>query len=210
MPEPADALLQRARLGDEDALSVLFHQHEPRLLRMIELRLDPALRRRMDPSDVLQDVWVEAARRFGEWCRQDALALHVWLRLLTSQALVQAQRRHLAAHMRDALREARVRDGRPGLSSRSAADALVASATSPTQAVQREEVRQRVLAAFEELDEIDREIVALRHLEGLSNEEAAAELEIEPKTASKRFMRALARLRPALRAIEPGRSTEGR
>lgn len=209
LPDSAAALLERARLGDERALSELFHQHEPRLLRMVELRLDPALRARMDPSDVLQDVWVEAARRFGEWCQQDALALHVWLRLLTSQALAQAQRRHLGAHMRDALREARAREGRAGLCTRSTADALVASATSPTQAVQREELRQRVLAALEELDEIDREIVALRHLEGLSNEEAAAELAIEPKTASKRFMRALARLRPALRAIEPGRSTEG-
>ncbi len=106
--------------------------------------------------------------------------------------------------MRDALREAPSPESRPSVSAANAADAFVASATTPTQAVQREEVRARVLAALEELDEVDREIVALRHFEGLSNEEAAAELAIEPAAASKRFVRALVRLRPALQSLAPG------
>src|SRR5262249_27263536 len=101
-------------------------------------------------------------------------------------------------------------ESRPSVSAANAADAFIASATTPTQAVQREEVRARVLAVLEELDEVDREIVALRHFEGLSNREAATELGIEPAAASKRFARALVRLRPALQALASGSSIERR
>jgi RNA polymerase sigma-70 factor (ECF subfamily) len=198
-----DELLARARSGDAAALSELFQAHEPRLVRMVELRMDSALRRRLDPADVVQDALLEAANRFDEWRQQDALPFHVWLRLVTGQSLLQAQRRHLGAHMRDALREVELRSRGPTVSASNAADAFAASVTSPSQAAHREEVRLRVLAALEQLDELDREILALRHFEGLSNEEAAAELAIEPAAASKRFVRALLRLKPALQSLAP-------
>jgi RNA polymerase sigma-70 factor (ECF subfamily) len=79
----------------------------------------------------------------------------------------------------------------------------VASQTSPSQAATREEAHGLLLRALGELDEMDREIVVLRNFEELSNEDAAIELGIEPAAASKRFARALLRLRPALRALEP-------
>jgi RNA polymerase sigma-70 factor (ECF subfamily) len=196
-------LIDRARLGEERALSELFQRHQPRLVRMVELRLDAGLRRRLDPADIVQEAWVDVVERFPQWCAQDALPFHVWLRLTTGQALAQAQRRHFAAGKRDVHREVQAQYSRPSITALSAANAFVASATSPTQAAQREELRALVLAALEDLDEMDREIVALRHFEGLSNEEAAAELAIEPAAASKRFVRALLRLKPALQALSP-------
>jgi RNA polymerase sigma-70 factor (ECF subfamily) len=200
----SERLIARARLGEEGALSELFDLHQPRLVRMVELRLDASLRRRLDPADVVQEAWVDVVERFPEWCTKEALPFHVWLRLTTSQALAQAQRRHLATGKRDAQREvAGPQHSRPSITAMSAANAFIASATSPTQAAQREELRACVLAALEELDEMDREIVSLRHFEGLSNEEAAAELAIEPAAASKRFVRALLRLKPALQALAP-------
>jgi RNA polymerase sigma-70 factor (ECF subfamily) len=202
--DPVEVLLARARTGNAAALSQLFELFRARLARMVTLRLDAGLRRRLDPADVVQEAWLEVARRFPQWQAKETPPFHIWLRLVTSQTLAQAHRRHLAAHMRDAFREERGPESRPGVSAASAADAFVASATSPTQAAQREEVRIRVLAALEELDAVDREIVALRHFEGLSNDEAAAELAIEPAAASKRFTRALLRLRPALQALAPG------
>src|SRR5688572_11114375 len=102
MDDPASDLLSRVRSGDESALHEFFRQHEQRLLRMIELRIEQVLRRRLDPSDVMQEAWIEIARRVPEWRRQDSLPLHVWMRLLTAQALMQLQRRHLATHKRDA------------------------------------------------------------------------------------------------------------
>jgi len=210
MSSPASDLPTRVRAGDDVALHEFFRELEPRLARMITLRLDPVLRRRLDPQDVLQDAWIEIARRADEWRRQEALPLHVWMRLMTGQALAQLQRRHLATHKRDALREVAWTDSRPSISAAGVADAFVASATSPSQAASRDEVRARVCAALEELDEIDREIITLRHIEDLANHEVAAELGIEPKTASKRYMRALSRLRPALGALGPSSSSGGR
>jgi RNA polymerase sigma-70 factor (ECF subfamily) len=204
MSEPALELVQRARQGDEQALAALFRSFEPRLLRMVELRLDARLRRRMDPADIVQDAYVEVVRRFDEWCAQDRIPLHVWLRLITAQALATAQRRHLAASKRDAMRDISHRALRPNVSGTSMADAFMDSATSPSQTVAREELRQRVHDAIEGLEEIDREIVAMRHFEGLSNEDTALELEIEPSAASMRFMRALMRLRPALQKLGAG------
>jgi RNA polymerase sigma-70 factor (ECF subfamily) len=197
-PSQLAALEERARGGDETALAELLRAQEPALLRLVSLRLHPGLRGRLDPVDVVQEAAVEALRRFAEWRRQAALPLSLWVRLVARQALAQAHRRHLGADMRDALREARPA---PSVSAVSAADALVGDATSPSSAAARDELRGRVLAALEALDELDREIVVLRHYEGLSNEEAAAELAIAPAAASKRFVRALVRLRPALVAL---------
>lgn len=195
-----DERLARARRGDQRALAELFDAHRERLVKMVALRLDARLRRRLDPADVVQEAWLEVSRRFGEWSDAAKVPFPVWLRLTASQCLAQAQRRHLGAGLRDAQREAGQQD-RASLSAASVADAFVDSATSPTLAARRDETRARVLAALEALDELDREIVVLRHFEGLSNAEAAAELGLEPPAASKRFLRALLRLRPALEPL---------
>lgn len=196
-------LVARARSGEKNALLALFAREEPRIRRMIELRLEPSLRRRIDSADVVQETWIDAAARFEGWREQHALPFHVWLRLVAAEALARVHRRHLGTHKRDAMREVRG-DSRPSISAAALAEEFVTSQTTPTQAARREEVRSRVLEALADLDEIDREIVALRHFEGLSNEEAAAELAIEPAAASKRFVRALLRMRPALKVLEPG------
>lgn len=209
MPDTNSDATSRARDGDAAALHEFFRAHEPRLRRMIELRIDPALRRRVDPSDVLQDAWIEIARRADEWRRQEALPLHVWMRWITSQSLIQLHRRHLGTHMRDALRERHQVETRLSATACGLADAFVTSQTSPSNAAARTEARALVQAALEELDDVDREIVTLRHVEELTNGEAAAELGLDPKTASKRYVRALLRLRPALTALRPTESSEG-
>src|SRR5258706_1716141 len=113
--EPSADLASRARLGDERALSELFEIHRPRLVPMAELRLDPSLRRRLDAADVVQESWLEIARRFSQWWAQDALPFHVWVRLVTSQTLAHAHPRPPPAHMRQAPRGAPPPQGRPGV-----------------------------------------------------------------------------------------------
>lgn len=203
-------LLERARSGDAAALSELIRVHQPKLVRMVELRMDQSLRRRLDPADVVQDAALEIARRFSEWCDRGAPPFNVWLRLTTSQALAQVHRRHLGTRARDAHLDVGVSISRPSVSAANAAELFLASATSASQIARREELRERVTTALAELDDLDREIVALRHFEGLSNDETALELSITPAAASKRFVRALIRLRPALQALAPGESGAGR
>jgi RNA polymerase sigma-70 factor (ECF subfamily) len=203
LPPPIEQALARARTGDPAALSIVLQALEPKLLRMVELRLEHALRSRLEPRDVVQEALLEAARRFEEWRADPRIPFHTWLRLICAQALTNAQRKHLGTQKRDAARELALAR-RPTVSSTNAVDFFIASQTSPSQAATRSEARVLVLNALEELEEMDREILALRHFEELSNDEAAAELGIEPAAASKRFTRALQRLRPALRALATG------
>jgi RNA polymerase sigma-70 factor (ECF subfamily) len=199
-PPTTAELVARARAGDSAALSDLLALHESALLRMVELRFEPGLRSRLEPADVVQESLAQAARRFPEWKAQTSYPFHVWLRLLTSQALAEARRRHIRTQMRDAEREAAFAPA-ASVSSANAVDFLLASQTSPSEAARRAETRARVLEALEQLEPLDREILALRHFEGLSNEDAALELGIEQAAASKRYVRALQRLRPALAAL---------
>lgn len=167
---------------------------------MVALRLDTSLSRRLEPADIVQDALIEATRRFDEWCAQERYPFSVWLRLLTAQTLQAAVRSH-HREKRDVAREQGQSPAHATLTATRAADWLLSTHTSPTQAARRTELRERVLAALEELDEIDREVLVLRYFEQLSNEDAAAELGIDPAAASKRFARALQRIRPALRAL---------
>ena len=201
-----DARLERARGGDNEALSEILAEQTPKLVRMVELRMSSQHRRRLGPEDIVQEALVDATRRFGEWCSQDRYPFRVWMRLLTTQALARSFRQHHQAQKRDADRDRELTPQRASVSAESVTDWLVSTGTSPTQAARRTEVRERVLAAVAELEELDREILALRHFEQLSNEDAAMELGIEPAAASKRFARALERLRPVLRVLKPDES----
>lgn len=198
--DTSDALLSRARAGDRTALSELLALHAAKLERMVELRMDAQLGRRVEAADIVQDTLLEASERFPQWSARQDYPFAVWLRLLAAQRLQGALREH-HRQKRDVAREQLAPSARSSLTATRAADWLMSTHTTPTQAAQRAELRERVLAALEELGEIDREVLVLRYFEQLSNEEAAAELGIDPDAASKRFARALQRIRPALREL---------
>jgi len=199
-----DDLLRRAKAGDEAALGALFVHYRDRLRKMVRLRLDRRLSGRIDASDVLQDAYLDIARRFPEYAAAPTVPFYIWLRSLTGQRLVDLHRRHLGAEMRDAGREVSLyRGALPTASSASLAQQLLAGLTSPTQAAIREEMLLRLQEALNSMDPIDREVVVLRHFEELSNAEAAEVLGVEPAAASKRYIRAIRRLKAILDAV-PG------
>src|SRR5438128_8289603 len=204
-PEPDEAdFLQRAMAGDQQALAALFARYRDRLRKMVRLRLDRRMAGRIDASDVLQDAYLDVARRFPEYAAAPTVPFYLWLRALAGQRLVDLHRRHLGAQMRDAGQEVSLyRGALPAASSASLAQQLLAGLTSPTQAAIREELQLRLQEALNSMDPIDREVVVLRHFEELSNVEAAEVLGIEPPAASKRYIRALRRLKAILDAV-PG------
>jgi RNA polymerase sigma-70 factor, ECF subfamily len=69
------------------------------------------------------------------------------------------------------------------------------------------EVKIRLQEALNSMDPLDREILALRHFEQLTNLEAAQVLDIKDKTAGKRYLRAIKRLKEILSDM-PGGLTE--
>src|SRR5215831_4861977 len=194
-----DDLLQRAKAGDAAALGALFAHYRDRLRQMIRLRLDRRLYGRLDPSDVLQEAYLDVARRFPEYAAAPTVSFYLWLRALTGQRLIDLHRQHLGAQMRDAGREVTLyRGALPQASSASLAQQMLAGLTSPTQAAVRAERQLQLQEVLNGMDPLDREVLVLRHFEELNNVETAQVLGIEPPAASKRYIRALRRLKAVL------------
>jgi RNA polymerase sigma-70 factor (ECF subfamily) len=197
-------LLDRLKSGDDQALATLFAGHRDRLLRLVEFRLDARLRGRVEAEDVLQEAYLDAAKRMHHFAEDTSTSFFIWLRMVVTQTLINVHRRHLGAQMRDVGREIVTR-GAPfsRATSFSLAAGLLGRFTSPTLAARRAEMVERIRAALEDMDPIDREVLALRHFEELTNSEVAEELGIQPKAASIRYVRALRRLKDLLGGI-PG------
>ena len=194
--EETALLLQAGEAGDRAVFDRLFARYRPYLCRVVALRLGPGLRGRVDPSDVVQEAQLEAFRRLPDYLARRPMAFRLWLRKTAQERLLMAERFHLGAARRAAGREAAL----PDASSAELARPLLAAGPTPSQhAVGRERARQ-VREAVAALAADDREVLVLRNLEGLSNRETAAVLGIEPATASRRYGRALIRLRSLLAA----------
>jgi RNA polymerase sigma-70 factor (ECF subfamily) len=197
-------LVERLRRGDRQALTDLFQHHRDRLRRMIELRMDARLRGRADASDVLQDAFLDAASQLDGFLQGSELPPFLWLRLVVSQRLLRYHRRHLGAKMRDAGQEVSLhRNPMPQASSAALASMLLGRLTSPSHAAVRAEQVLEVQEALNELDPLDREVVALRHFEELTRVETAQVLGITEAAGAKRYLRAIRRLK-AILAARPG------
>ncbi|SMP71337.1 RNA polymerase sigma-70 factor, ECF subfamily [Neorhodopirellula lusitana] len=197
-----DAIEQQLKLGDLTLFDDAFSRHRPRLWQIIHFRLSDQVRARVDADDVLQDVYLDAEKRLNHFVEGDFPSLFLWLRLVTGQTLSRVHRRHLATESRSTLRESSPNDGNLfGNTSLCLSQRFIAHMTSPSQAAVKAELIVEVRSALESMNEIDREVLALRHFEELTNQEVAIELDIKPKAASIRYMRALERLRGVLEVI---------
>jgi RNA polymerase sigma-70 factor (ECF subfamily) len=208
-PDDSEELLRRAAAGDEAALGALWERHRARLRQMVRLRLDRRLQGRVYPSDVLQDAYLDLAARLPDYARERPMPTYLWLRLVTGQRLAQVHRQHLGAAIRDAGREVSLyRGAPPQASSASLAAQLLGHFTTASQAAIRAERQLRLQEVLNGLDEMDREILVLRHFEGLSNGESAEVLGLSQTAANNSDNRALGRLRDLLEHV-PGFSDQG-
>jgi RNA polymerase sigma-70 factor (ECF subfamily) len=204
IPEPeSEAWESRVREGDRSALAMLYSVHRDRLRRWVELRLDPRLQGRLSPSDVVQEVYIAAEQRLEHFRGLSDMPFSVWVRLLANQRLVDVHRRHLGAEARDAGREVALPGPGAASSAANLAARFAADLTSPSQAAIRHEAEDLLTRTIEAMDPLDREVLALRHFDELTNDEVARFLGIPKGTASKRYVRALGRLRSILETI-PG------
>ncbi len=200
---------QRLIDGGVVALAELFSEHRARLERIVEFRLDPRIRSRFDPADVLQEAYLEIARRYPEYIQAPTVSFFVWLRQRTLQTMIDLHRAHFR-EKRDANREIRyVAQPTSQATSMSIARFLLAEVTSPSQAAVDAEESQRLHAALESMQETDREVLALRHFEHLSNLQVSEILGLSPTAASNRYIRAAARLSEIVAKLHPSLSGKG-
>ncbi len=197
-----EELKRRLRNGDAQALADLFALERERLWRIIHFRLAEPLRGRLEPEDVLQEAFLAANQRLSHYAESPATSPFIWLRMIVNQTLIDLHRQHLGAEKRDAARELSL-DASPYAQATSASVAiqLIGVFTSPSRAAARADILSLVQAAIEQMDSIDREVLALRHFEELSNSEVAETLGIEQKAASIRYIRALRRLKEILAQV---------
>jgi RNA polymerase sigma-70 factor, ECF subfamily len=194
-----DMVLRQAAQGDGQVLGTLLSRHRNRLRRMIALRLDRRLSGRIDPSDVIQEAYLEASARLAEYLRNPSMPFFLWLRFLTGQKLVTLHRHHLGAQMRDASQQVPLDHGpMPEASSAALAARLLGHDLRPSEAAIRAEMKIRVREALDSMDPLDREVLALRHFEQLNRAEIAQVLGVSDAAARKRYLRALERLRKVL------------
>ncbi len=197
--------IERLRKGHRQALAVLFESCRERLCRMVELRMDPRLRARLDAADVLQEAFLEIARDLDAYLADPVLPPLLWLRLHVGRKLTTLHRQHLGTKMRAAGMEISLyRDALPQASSAALASMLLGKHTSPSQAAQRAERLLRIQEALNSLDSLDREVLALRHFEQLNRSETAKVLGISQDAGAKRYYRALKRLKDVLTAMPGG------
>jgi RNA polymerase sigma-70 factor, ECF subfamily len=200
-----DRLMARAAQGEQRAWELLLDRYRDRLRRMVALRLDRRLQGRVDASDVIQEASLEAVRRLPEYLNNPKMPFYLWLRFLTGQRLIEQHRIHLGAKARDVLRELALYQGAlPQTSSAALAAQLLGRLTSPSEAAIRAERRTRMQEALNSMDPTDREVLALRHYEQLSNSEVASVLGLEKSAASKRYARAVVRLKEILAGLPGG------
>ncbi len=193
-----EQLLAGAREGDADAVNHLMDRHRDALARMVQMRLDQKIRGRVDVSDVVQDVLVEANRRLQDYLADPAMPFHLWLRHIARDRIIDAHRRHRVSSKRSVDREQRLVLPAGDRSTIQLVADLCDRELTPAAAVAQQEMARRVEEAISRLPDQDCEIMVMRHYEQLSNQEVAQALGLSEPAASMRYLRAVRRLRAML------------
>jgi RNA polymerase sigma-70 factor (ECF subfamily) len=198
-------LLQHAAAGDQQSWGSLLVRYRDQLCRLVALRLDDRLRGRIDPEDVVQEAYLQASLQLPRFLQERPLPFFLWLRLVTCQRLSVLHRHHLQTHCRSVNNELSFHGWTvPAASSSALAAKLLGREMPPSADLLQDELRGRLQEALDRLEALDREVLTLRHFEQLSNAETAQVLGLQESAASKRYVRALQRLKDILQDMPGG------
>jgi len=204
LEDPETEELLRNASGGGPALDDLLERHRKRLRRMVSVRLDRRLAPLVDPSDVVQEALADASRKLNDFLRDRPLPFYPWLRRLAWERIIQFHRRHIRAQKRAVTREERLDLPLPDESAMKLADRLLASGTTPSQRVLRDEQGRRLREVLDRLRPNDREVLVMCYLEELTFSEIGAALLISENAAKVRHFRALERVRKLLEGQDAG------
>jgi len=197
-PDPETSnQVRRALHGDRDSLEWVVTRFTPLLKAQAAWRLGPALEGQYPPEDIVAEAWLVALRRLPDLIPGPGRFTPRMLAFLGTCVLNIANRR-----IKESLRRG-AREEPPHSPTDGAADVFAELADTVTGAITnaaRNETAAALEAALASLDPRDREVILLRLVEGLSNQDAADDLHEAPNTVAQRYRRALARLREALPA----------
>ena len=189
-------LLNVAKGGDAEAGGQALERHRDALRRLVQMRLDRKVQQRVDVSDVVQDVMIEASQRLEDYLKNPVMPFHLWLRHMARDRIIDMHRRHRVSAKRSVDREQPLAINATGDHSTMELAAQICDAEmTPAAAATMRELAVRFEAAIDQLDDNDREVVLMRHFEQLTNQEVAQALDLSEPAASMRYLRAIRRLR---------------
>jgi RNA polymerase sigma-70 factor (ECF subfamily) len=201
MDDPAiPELLRRARAGDAGAVRELLEGYRDYVALLVRARCAGRLRGRLDSSDIVQETLLRAAQHIGEFQGAGEAEWHAWLGRIAQREVIRQLRHHLGAEKRAVGREeaaAGESDGRSRLERWCDQEQ-----TSPSQAAMRNERARLLAATLARLPEDYREVLVLRHLEGLDFAEVARRLGRSAGAARVLWTRALKALREELAGVD--------
>jgi len=207
--EETERMLAAARRGDAGAVNHLLGEHRSPVHRLVQLRLDRKVQQRVDVSDVVQEVLVEASNRLQAYLENPEMAFHLWLRQIAWDHIIDTYRRHRGSAKRSMDREQPLVSAVPDQSTVELALQLCDPGMTPAAAAAQYEIARKVEATIELLGDQDREIIVMRHFEHLTNLEIAEALGLNPPAASMRYLRAVRRLRQLLEQQDQGSGVSG-
>jgi RNA polymerase sigma-70 factor (ECF subfamily) len=192
-----EELLAQARAGQDAALGRLLERYRGYLALLARVQVGRRLQGKADPADLVQDAFLEATRNFSLFRGGSEPEFTAWLRQILAGCLSHLVRRYYGTQARDVRLERELEEDL-GRSSQTAGAVLVAEQSSPSQRACRREQAVLLADALACLPEDHREVLILRHLEGLTFPEVAAHMGRSLDSVEKLWARALPRLRRAL------------
>ena len=202
MEHSDESLLTLISNGDVAALGILFQRYEPKLRKLVAKQLDPRLMKRVDVSDVIQEVHIELSKRIDEFTKERAVTLYHWMCFITKQKVAELARHHILAQIRDVRREVPLQRNLSGNSSIVLAAHLISQVSSPSSVISKAEIGKLVNQAIESLEPDGRDAIVIRHVDQLKTEQAAELLGISQAAFRQRYFRALRQLRKLLQDFD--------
>jgi RNA polymerase sigma-70 factor (ECF subfamily) len=205
MSEPSVvAMLERARRNEREPLGELLQLYRNYLTILATTQLDARLRRRLSPSDVVQETMLAAHRDFAQFRGVSERELLMWLRQILIHSLHRAYETHLQARRRDARCEVSIEDVSAALdrSIVNFAQVLADRGPSPSAPAQQREQAVRLADQLAKLRPDYRDVIVLRNLQGLSFEEVAERMDRKPAAVRMLWLRAIEKLRQVYEPAE--------
>lgn len=194
-----EELLIDAKSGNEVAINQLFGHHQESLRKMIRIRLDKRIQNRIGVSDVLQNVLIDAHRRLRKYLESPSMPFHLWLRQIAKDRMIDSYRRHRGSAKRSVDREQQMTVPRGSdKSSLNLANLIADSQLTPEVHAIKKEMAKQVNASIALLSRKDSEIIVMRHVDNLTNQEISNVLGLSEPAASMRYLRAIRRLREVI------------
>jgi RNA polymerase sigma-70 factor (ECF subfamily) len=193
-PTECEGLIARARTGDDEALGRLLERYRPYLTLLARVQVGRRLQGKADAADLVQEAFLEASRSFGQFRGLGEPELAAWLRRILAGCLSHLLRRFLGTRARDVRLEGDL-EADLDQSSQAVGQGLVAAGSTPSQQASRRELAVLLADALERLPPDYREVIVLRHHEGLTFPEVADRMGRSVDSVEKLWVRALPRLR---------------